>query len=31
MEALSELGPEVGAHLLEGRSAEEIARYVQEL
>ena len=31
MEALSELGPEIGAHLLEGRSAEEIARYVQEL
>ena len=31
MEALSELGPENGAHLLEGRSAEEIARYVQEL
>jgi magnesium transporter len=31
METLSELGPETGAQLLAGRSAEEIARLVQEL
>ena len=31
METLSELGPEAGAHLLAGRSAEEIAKLVQEL
>jgi magnesium transporter len=31
MEALSELGPDVGASMLADRSAEEIARFVQEL
>src|SRR6185295_14156367 len=31
MEALSELGPEKGAELLALRSAEEIARFVQEI
>src|SRR6476619_1343703 len=31
MEALSELGPKAGAALLSGRSAEEIAKLVQEL
>ena len=31
MEALSELGPEVGAALLAGRSAEEIVKLTQEL
>jgi magnesium transporter len=31
MEALSELGPEVGAALLAGRSAEEIVKFIQEL
>jgi len=31
METLSELGPETGAHLLAGRSAEEIDKLVQEL
>ena len=31
MEALSELGPEAGAALLAGRSAEEIVRLTQEL
>ncbi len=31
MEALSELGPEAGAALLAGRSAEEIVRFTQEL
>ena len=31
METLSELGPETGAQLLAGRSAEEIAKLVQEL
>ena len=31
MEALSELGPEAGAALLAGRSAEEIAKLTQEL
>ena len=31
METLSELGPQTGAQLLAGRSAEEIAKLVQEL
>ncbi len=31
MEALSELGPEAGAALLAGRSAEEIVKFTQEL
>ena len=31
MEALSELGPEGGAALLAGRSAEEIGKLLQEL
>jgi magnesium transporter len=31
MEALSELGPEAGAALLGGRSAEEIVKFTQEL
>ena len=31
METLSELGPETGATMLAGRSAEEIARFVQEI
>jgi magnesium transporter len=31
MEALSELGPQVGADLLAGRSAEEIAKLIQEI
>jgi magnesium transporter len=31
MEALSELGPEVGAAMLAGRSAEEIVKFAQEL
>jgi magnesium transporter len=31
MEALSELGPEAGAALLAGRSAEEIVRFTQDL
>src|SRR6478672_11405290 len=31
MEALSELGPESGAALLAGRSAEEIVKLAQEL
>jgi magnesium transporter len=31
MEALSELGPETGATFLAGRSAEEIAKLVQEM
>ena len=31
MEALSELGPEAGAALLAGRSAEEIVKLIQEL
>ena len=31
MEALSELGPEAGAALLSGRSAEEIVKFTQDL
>src|SRR6186713_314327 len=31
MEALSELGPEAGAALLAGRSAEEIGKLLQDL
>jgi magnesium transporter len=31
MEALSELGPEIGASLLASRSAEEIVKFLQEL
>src|SRR4249919_2523804 len=31
METLSELGPETGAALLAGRSADEIAKLVQEV
>jgi hypothetical protein len=31
MEAISEMGPEPGAVLLAGRSAEDIAKLLQEL
>src|ERR671912_1791506 len=31
METVSEMGPESGAHLLTGRSAEEIAKLLQEI